>query len=118
MTDDTLILLTTLGGLALVATVFLPGQSAGWRVLCGVVGAAALVWMGWVYVVGGTYVLSPYFTFVPLLLIGQSLRTMLRARREDRPTPGPTPHHPAAGGSHLGEDQEQRRRPGSEHGQQ
>lgn len=111
MADESLILLTTLGGLAMVATVILPGQSKGWRVLSAALGAVVLVWMGWVLVTGGTYGLTPYFAFVPLLLVGQSIRTMLRARRAEADASA----HPAEGSTERWHHTDERPSPHDPH---
>lgn len=101
--DDFILILYLVGGVLMLLTSPLPGQSIGWRVFSAVGGLALIVWGGWVFLFGGWYLISYYVVAMPILVAVGNVVTMFKTRNQPEPssygppTPGIAPYGPPQG---------------------
>lgn len=82
-----------IGGLVLIVTSLLPGNTTLWKVLGALIGAVFVVWAGYVLIFGGFIIISFKILILPVLGI---IRAIVALSRRNR-TPAPSPYGTQAG---------------------
>ena len=77
-----LLLAYAFGGLVLVGTSMLRGNSTGWRIFGAFAGIGLTLWSGYVLIFNGFIIISYYVLLLPYILAFRAIATAVKSRRQ------------------------------------